>query len=216
MEHKGLDNIVALHVADARAEMPHLIHVFEGDSRAQILRQILLGVIGTMPGITDNVIKDGAFPHSKMSPMIPRNAGYVIDVTEKLSPVRGYTLVKLTAYRTAVYGEKWACADYARCRGGVLVAYPDARGTGDYRIVKLIGATGIFANLAMPGPCISNGRRFFMEHGATLEPVSAPLPSHIVVAFAKNNGVPAFVLPDGSPTGPGGAGYVYRRIAVNG
>jgi len=169
-DHRGEENIIAVHLADAIFPAPHMLHVFRqnGESRDTVVAQVIRGVIKSQEMASDASIHRSMYI-SEIVSHLTYDVGYVIDVTYKNLPQESDAwFVKFTAYRTD-NGE----ADLARCRGGLLVRVEDKE-------LKFYGETGIFCGMSELFPLAKKYRVY--------SPPTAQLPEVVWVYFHESTG----------------------------
>lgn len=186
-DHRGEENIIAVHLADAGAPAPHMVHVCRPSAdRTTVLLQTIKLVCTAGHNPNDMQLYQRLLKVAAVS-YFERHVGYVVDVSYKDLPEEPNAwFVKFTAYRTMslrAIGTDAYSKDPSRCRGGVLIRVTEDK-------ITAYGATGIFCDVA------ANMRD---KHGVEVYRMYSPpapavvYPEVVWVYFRKETGLVAFV-----------------------
>jgi hypothetical protein len=206
-DYRGEENIIAVHLADAEAPVPHMVHVCRPSAmdRTTVLLKMIKQVCRAGHNPSDMGLHQ-QLPNALAVSYFKAPVGYVVDVSYRDLPEEPNAwFVKFTAYRTTPLHFVLADAytgDSSRCRGGVLI-----RVTGEK--ITAYGATGIFCGVAND----LHDKHGVDVYGKYSPPAPAVVyPKVVWVYFHTNTGKVAYVS---EHRGPVASGYEVRRADVS-
>jgi len=198
-DHRGEENIIAVHLADAVSPAPHMLHVCRGHvtTRDGAIVRAISYIVRSRNAVSDKLLCY-LLHTDEIVEYLTSDVGYVIDVTYKDLPTEpGAWFVKFTAYRTVGY-QRMYVTDTTRCRGGVLVRVKGPE-------LTFYGETGIFCGLS----------DLFFGAGKyrVYSPPAPQLPEAVWVYFHKGSGRLAFALDHDWECAPGYTKVKYTDVS---